>query len=488
MKHFSIRRLTLRLSVLGLLTSAGFLSFCSKPVPAKLLVTNATVLTMQEGKPEPFVGYLLVGADGKIAQVGAGSPPAGLAVTQTVDGTGKIIIPGFISAHSHIWQSAHRGTGANSTIKKWAEVWFPYAQEATPEDYYWYTLHGSADFLKYGVTSAYDFTFPGVTFSGYEAKREQLPGDYEGEQFKAHIDAGLRFIHSFSLSPNLTEDEQATRIQKFITFTDSYKSNPLFLKLAISGGTAYSPTKDLTIQEVHLMKKFGLDNQSHLLEPPDGLNQRDKFYWMKEAGMLGPSLYFGHFIHTTPEIVAEAAKAGCGMVWNAMSNGRLASGFADVPAYLKAGMKVGMGLDDQNACDIPDPFENMRVGLYSMRAKYESTLIMKPYDVLKLHTLGSATVMRVADKVGSLEPGKFADFLIIDPLERDIGPVNDIYACVVLACGQMNLQSVYVGGDLVCDRGQLTHQNFDKISQEVHTRAAAAKARAKEKLKAKLSS
>ena len=90
---------------------------------------------------------------------------------------------------------------------------------------------------------------------------------------------------------------------------------------------------------------------------------------------------------------------------------------------LKAGIRVGMGVDGEASADLADPFENMRTGLYAIRDKYESATIMGPYDVLRLHTMGSADVLDVADKVGSLEPGKLADFLIIDPAR--FGPVSD---------------------------------------------------------------
>jgi 5-methylthioadenosine/S-adenosylhomocysteine deaminase len=135
-----------------------------------------------------------------------------------------------------------------------------------------------------------------------------------------------------------------------------------------------------------------------------------------------------------------------------------------------------MGVDGQASADIPDPFENMRLGLYGIRAKYMSGTIMKPIDVLRYHTLGSATVMNVADKVGSLEAGKFGDFLIIDPAAVDTAPVYDPYATLVFACNTMNLEGVYIGGELVSSFCKLTKVNFDKIQAELHQRVNKIKA------------
>ena len=159
------------------------------------------------------------------------------------------------------------------------------------------------------------------------------------------------------------------------------------------------------------------------------------------------------------------------MSWNPLSNGRLASGVADIPAYLKAGARVGMGVDGEASADLADPFENLRAGLYAIRDKYENAGVMSPYDVLRLHTMGSADVLDVADRLGSLEKGKLADFLVIDPGEY--GHVFDPYATLVFVTSQPDLERVYVGGDLKVERGKLMGQDLERVEREVNTRVAA---------------
>ncbi len=87
--------------------------------PAKLIITNANLMTMATGQETPFVGYIVVGTDETIIAIGAGSLPAGLTAATTFDAAGKWIIPGFISAHSHIWQSAYRGLAQNQELDGW---------------------------------------------------------------------------------------------------------------------------------------------------------------------------------------------------------------------------------------------------------------------------------------------------------------------------------------------------------------------------------
>jgi cytosine/adenosine deaminase-related metal-dependent hydrolase len=159
------------------------------------------------------------------------------------------------------------------------------------------------------------------------------------------------------------------------------------------------------------------------------------------------------------------------MSWNPLSNGRLASGTADIPACLKAGIRVGMGVDGEASADVADPFENMRTGLYAIRDKYEDATIMSPYDVLRMHTMGSADVLGVADRLGSLEPGKFADFLMVDPTR--FRTVFNPYASLVFVAGERDLERVYVGGDLLVQNGALLKQDMAKVRTEVTRRVGA---------------
>ena len=90
------------------------------------------------------------------------------------------------------------------------------------------------------------------------------------------------------------------------------------------------------------------------------------------------------------------------MTWNPLSNGRMASGVADIPKYLRMGMRVGMGIDGEASGDLADPFENMRAGLYAIRDKYEDATVISPYEMLRLHTAGSADALGLKDRIGTL--------------------------------------------------------------------------------------
>ena len=445
--------------------------FAAQP---KLLVRNARLFTMAAGQREPFTGYLLIAQDGTLLSVAAGEPPANLNADKVVDAHGHWIIPGLISAHSHLWQAAYRGLAADKTLTSWIDdIYIQRAAKASSEDLYWFCLLGSLDHLQHGITAAYDFNYTRIDWNSDESPFDQA-------QFRGELESGIRFVHGYEpgwMGPGVTVDKAAGRLKAFLNWTSTQPRSSRFLSVMLNGGTAFNNTYQQAVLENALMDQFHLANQSHYLEPPEAITQseeRAKFRWFLDSGMLSNQLIFGHFIHTNEFILQQAVKNDVAMTWNPLSNGRMASGVPDIPKYLKMGIRVGMGIDGEASGDLADPFENMRAGLYAIRDKYEDATVLSPYQVLWLHTMGSADVLKVKDKLGSLEPGKFADFVLIDPAR--LGAVlEDPYANLVLVTGERDIDQVYVGGELMVDHGQMVHANMPSIEEQVRQRVIAAK-------------
>lgn len=442
-----------------------------------LLVENARIIAVDPSLPELIEGHLAVGADGRILALAAGAAPASLAESagKRIDVGGKFVAPGFLSAHSHLYMSPLRGVGHEGTLRQWGAALVPLLNEMNAEDAYWFTLHGSLDFLRNGITTAYDFTYSGAISASDRNPAPYLrPGPFEENQLKAKSDAGLRFVNSVSLARVGTREDILARLEKLLDHVrETYADDPLYLRMAISGGAQYAPSFETALLEAHVMKTYGLMNQAHFLESPENVHeQRKRFDWYLESGALGPDFVFGHFIQTTPDIIAKAAATGAHMCWQPSSNGRLASGIVDIPMLRAFGMKIGVGLDDQSCVDISDPFQNMRVGLYAQRMLHRSAKALSVRDMLFFHTLGSAEILGVQDKVGSLAVGKFADFLVVDHRAPDTGPLHDPIASYVLACGLRNLKQVYVGGKLVADGEAVLTQNEAVVRAEIDPRVA----------------
>jgi cytosine/adenosine deaminase-related metal-dependent hydrolase len=436
----------------------------------RLLIANATIVTLVEGQEEPFTGYILVDSTGRIAQIGKGDPPPALGAANVFDADGQIAMPGFLSGHSHLRGSVSRGLAADQWVTEWGRVtqWLLTGNKVEPKDLYYYTLHGALDMLRGGVTTVYNYT----TGGGVEANAEQL---------EAEFDAGGHFVFGYTAparEPGLTHDEMRAQVRAYLDLAKNHPKRDLLLRSSF-GSIAMRWTEEETRKEFELLKEFPefeMDMQLHYLEPPPTVPrtyyERSNFVWLKKYGILGPNLTYAHFIHPTEEILQESVKAGATMSWNPLSNGRLASGLADIPRYLKMGMTVGMGIDGQASADIADPFENMRVGLYGLRFRDQDPRGLQPIDMLRLHTIGTAKAIRVAKDVGTLEVGKLGDILLVDPHWPDTGPVTDLYATLVLACDRMNISNVFVAGNHVMAHGKHTSIDDKAVTQEVLRRVA----------------
>lgn len=462
---------------MGIPSAEGIRMENSHPATAKLIVENALILDVASPDYEPYYGHLVVGLDGKIQTIGPGPAPLHVAAEERLDAAGKILAPGFVSAHSHLFTSASRGLGTDQSLYGWIVAMTRYTDHCDDEDIYLLTKHGAIDFLRNGITTAYDFTSTGVPFEmedsghGSFSKDDIQPLSWEQAQFLAKVDAGIRFVNSIWLAELQSDEETFGRVEELMDWSEQFKGHPQFLRMALSGTVQWAKSQHTAELETEAMKRFGLINQPHFLETPHNIaGQQEKFWWYHKAGALCKDLVFGHFIHTNEKILSTAARCGCGAVWQPTSNGRLASGFAEVREWIKNGMPVGVGLDDQSCTDVSDPFQNMRMGIYTQRAHHRDPEVMSPREMLYLHTKGGAVTLQIDDRVGSLEVGKFADFLVVDPLNPDTGPIHDPIATYVLACGLRNLKEVYVGGERKVHDGRIEHLDSNELSKEVHRR------------------
>jgi cytosine/adenosine deaminase-related metal-dependent hydrolase len=441
-----------------------------------LLVTNAMLITVADGDPDVIEGgWMLIGDDGIIVATGSGSTPAEAAGAEVLDVDGAFVAPGFVSSHSHLFTSGTRGLGVHETLYGWCDSMLGFFNHASAEQMYWSTVHGSLDFMGNGITTAFDFTNPRLPWQTMVdgAKSGPTPElralDYLTRQADAKADAGLRHVNAIPMDVTVgTDDEIFARFAAAVTHDDGL--DPRFrLGSAIFGAVQWSPREDTAELEREAMRRHGVINEAHFLETREEVElQRSKFAWIDRGGLLGPDFIFGHFIQTTPEIIDRAAETGSRMSWQPASNGRLASGVADIPRMRERGMSIGVGLDDQACTDISDPWGNMRIGIFAVRGVTGDPLSMLPKDMLRFATLGSAEVIGVADRVGSLQAGKYADFLVVDPRRPDIGPLWHPIDNYVLSCGPRNLKAVYVGGELVNERGVSTNPLAAEASAKLH--------------------
>ncbi len=434
---------------------------------ASTLIKNATILTLAEGDDKPFVGYMVFDK-GHIIALGKGEYQ-GKASDSVIDASNKILMPGFLSGHSHLWQSAFRGIAADKELYPWLQaLHWTYGEYFDTGDFYNFTLHGALDQLTHGITTTYN-----------HSQRLSATEPHYLESLEASLVAGQHFIFGYNANLALSEKELRSTFANLVKKTAELKKKTPMLALSVNA-VGYHQYQDKFPLEMQIAKQYGLIAQIHYLEQYERrFTDRKQWPMFMKDGAVDSNISYAHFIHPTDRILKEAAEHGASMIWNPLSNGRLASGLSDIPKYLEAGLGVGMGVDGAASADIADPFENMRMGMYALRMQHKNASVMVPIEVLRLHTLKTAKVLKVDKLVGSLEPGKYADFLIVDPARPGTGAVFDAAATLVFACSAANIEDVYVAGEKLVENGTALKYNMADIQAELVKRVDQIRGQAK---------
>ncbi|MEV0245468.1 amidohydrolase family protein [Nocardia sp. NPDC050712] len=397
----------------------------------RTVFTDAVVFPVHDENLDPERGYLVIDQAGTIVETGGGDYSGGTAAETVIDLGGKLVLPGFVSAHSHLWQSVFRGVADGCFTMGWIDKLHKrFGAAMAPGDMYAFTRHGQHDLLRHGVTTVCNHTHE---FGGGPT-----------EQWQAALDGAQRTVYSFSPPLWLAAAERLSDLDKFAHLISDSRDRVL--------GVSVNTTRIYRVEEMRreneILRELGFGMHAHYLEDPSvAAEQQDSFADLLAGGRIGPETVLAHFIHTTPHIRDAAAARGAAMVWNPLSNGRLGSGIADIPGYRAAGLRIGMGVDGQASSDVADPFQNMRTGLYLLRAAAQQADVLDARTILRMHTLDSAAVLGVDDRVGSLEPGKAADFLVCDP-PAPYGhlPARELWPFTVLSTSASDITDVYIAG------------------------------------------
>jgi 5-methylthioadenosine/S-adenosylhomocysteine deaminase len=416
------------------------------------LIRNAgLVLTMD---PNIGVGQLGELRDADVLMVGDHIQAVGHNLSahgaKVIDGTGKIVMPGFVDTHDHLWQSLIRGCATDENVNGWlVRCVFPFNTAPFTEfDAYAGVRLSTTGLIDTGVTTVVDWSH---SFN---------PGFVRGN-LRALNDSGMRYAFAmFAQAPD-GSDALAAKAQ----YIDP---NPLgTLQLAAHPGP-------FTVAQLQVMtdlaKQTHLKLHVHLLE---NISQVDEHPMdlLQAAGAfdLGRDLFTAHDCHLSDSDIASLQAIGASTSHQPLSNMRLASGIMRVPEVQSAGIRIGLGLDG-GTNDTADMFNNMRAAVGLQRAKsLDSHGTPTVADVLRMATMGGAEVLDQDDKIGSLTPGKQADVIVIDPNALNWSPQLDQVAQIVFNGQPQNVEWTFVAGRALKANGKLVGVNMPQLLEDAQT-------------------
>ncbi|MFG2296065.1 amidohydrolase family protein [Streptomyces sp. NPDC048603] len=425
---------------------------------AVLLRGAELILTMDPAVGEGPLGTLS-GADllmrqGTIAAVGRRLPaPYG---TRVLDMAGRIVMPGFVDIHNHLWQSSMRGGCSAQDLYGWLGACNrPTLARIGAEDMYDFVRLSALDVLGAGVTTVVDWVHP-------------IPFDTSERYVRALADTGLRFV--YAMAQDVRSADLVPRVKRELL-------DPLPLASAQVAVHAQQSALDPLYRFHGIARDLGVMLNSHVLEHPDDRGD-DPIGALRRVGALGPHLLMNHAIHLTDDEIAEVAERDVRVAHCPLSNMRLASGIMRLPALHARGVQAGLG-QDGGANDTSDMFGLMKAAVGLQRALHRDASVHPAVPaVLRMATLGGAECIGIADRVGSLTPGKRADVIVIDPAALNFAPRTDWTGQLVLNGHPSNVSHVFVDGRPRKAQGALVDVDVPSVVRRAeraaaHLRAAA---------------
>jgi 5-methylthioadenosine/S-adenosylhomocysteine deaminase len=461
----------------------------------RLLVRDATILTLDPRDRVIPRGYILVEGE-RIAAVGEGDPPPGMAAERVVEARHRLAIPGLVNCHLHSHENFSRGLLDNLPHN----VWMIYVRPplgAAPldtEDVYLRTLLGCLEMLRSGVTMAVDDV---VHLPAAEDAVEAVMRAYDDAGLRALV-TGTTVDGAYHLTLPWAEEVFPPEIRREFEARPrpTVRDLTAFARRCLARwpptgrvGFALSPsapqrcTRELLVALRDLQRETGAPLVIHALETRLQAVAGPLFYgksmvaYLDEVGLLGSGTAVIHAVWVDDEDVRRLAASGATVVHNPSSNLKLGSGIAPVRALLEARVPVALGTDGMGSNDAQNLFEEMRLaGLVSKitSPRYEEWLSAR--EVLGMATGGGRRFAGLENDLGALEPGRLADVVLLDLTTISFTPFQDPVRQVVFSERGSSVRTVIVGGRLVMEDGVI--RTVDEASVLGRIREAAARARA----------
>ncbi len=429
------------------------------------LIKNADwIITMNGQKERIRHGDILV--QGKeILEIGSDITSA---ADEVINASGMVVIPGLINTHHHCWQSLVRNIHvANGlTLEPWLAVVYEIFQEINEDVVRAGAFAGLGGLLKTGCTTSMDHHY------AHPRGQKKLID----AQIKAAQEMGIRFHptrgsmsipHSEgSHVPNSlagdVDDILADSERLIKTYHDTDRFSMCRVALAPCWHE-FDSKREVMDGSVDLAKKYqGVKLHTHLAESrQEVLTAMEKYgcrpvEHLRRIGWLGEDFYHAHCVQLNDEEVELMAKTKTGVAHCPASNMFLNSGVCRVSELLALGGHVGLGVDGAASNNASDMIGEMRISYLAGQLMYGKGG-PSAEQVLEIATIGGARVLGRETDIGSLEPSKAADIVLLNWDQLDYaGGKNDPVASIVLSGDSRMVDTVFVNGEIVFKEGALT--------------------------------
>jgi len=429
-----------------------------------LLVKNArSIVTMNDAR-EVVEGGSLYAVGQEIVAIGRDLPYED--ADTVVDATGKIVYPGLINTHHHLFQTLTRNIplAQDCGLFDWLVALYDIWRHMRPEDVYTGAVVGLGELLKTGCTTAADhfYCFP-----------DGITGELIDEEIRAAATLGIRFYPTRGsmtlgrskggLPPDVVCQTDEAALKDTIRVIERYHSADKFamVRVGVAPCAPFNVTSDLLRESAALARSYRVRMHTHLAETLDeeqyclGKFGMRPLAYMERHGWIGDDVWFAHGIHFDDGEIAQLGRHRCGIAHCPTSNMKLSSGVLPLPKLQRAGVRVGLGVDGSASNDGNHMLAEARMAYLLHKLSHGADAI-DAADALALATRGSAAVLGWEDGIGSLEVGKAADLFLIDARRLEFGgALFDDMALPIVTGLTRPVDMTIVGGKVVVADGRL---------------------------------
>jgi putative selenium metabolism protein SsnA len=411
-----------------------------------LLIKNGLIVTMDKDRRIIADGSIAV-EDGRIVSVKRGKAKTRSKPEEVIDARGKIVMPGLVCSHTHLYGMLLRGaplkieppTDFSQILQR---VWWPMDEAMTKEDAYASALISCLEFIKTGTTMFAD------TFSGPNAVTGVL------DRIAAAVgQSGMRGIIAFEATERHTHAEGAKGTKENERFIRKVKKERMHrVRGMFSIHASFTVSDELIHYVRELASRYKVPITIHTSEGlVDVYHSLERFgkrtiERLNDEGLLAQDVVLAHCVQVNDDELAILKKTGAKVAHNPMSNMLNAAGVAPVVKMLLMGIPVGLGNDGY----IFDGFENLRAAFLLHKVALRDPRVISPIQALEMATIRGAELYGLGNELGSIESGKLADIIIIDPA---IAPTpvrsESVVGHIVNTIDGDDVETVVVGGKIV---------------------------------------
>ncbi len=419
------------------------------------LFSNVTALLMDDARTVLPNAYVLV-EGGKIVSVSQ-TRPQGFDGKQ-VNGGGKVLMPGFVNAHTHVPMTAMRGYGGGHDLHSWLNDYiFPAEAKWDDKAIRICADLGLAEMISSGVTCLCDMYM-------YTPTVAQAIAD---AGMSGNVGVGAVFFgEKFSEAACADCAKQQALFDRW----HGYDNGRILVDSSLHA--EYTSQEGLVEWIADFAKTHGLGVNVHVSETQKEHEEckarhggLTPIQYLEKCGALDVRATAAHCVWTTPEDWAIMAKHGVTCVHNPASNLKLGSGVAPIPAMKQAGVNVALGTDGVSSHNAADFFFDVKLAAILHNGVGCDPLALTAWDALEMATVnGGAALGR---KTGRIAPGYDADLILVDFDAPNLIPCHDVAENLAFAAHGSNVVMNMCRGKVIYKDGQFLTIDMERVKKEL---------------------